>query len=44
MDERIVFWLYESCGHRVSVGRVSVFGLRWCMVGVVWSLDQGLEG
>ena len=28
MDERIGFGLYQSCGDRVSVGRVSVFWLR----------------
>ena len=30
MDERIGVELYHSCGNMVSVGRVSVFGLRWC--------------
>ena len=39
MDERIVFRLYQSCGNRGIVGRVSVFGLQWCR----WGLDQGLE-
>ena len=29
MDERIGFELYQSRGDRVSVGRVSVFWLRW---------------
>ena len=29
MDERIGFGLYQSCGNRMSVGRVPVFGLRW---------------
>ena len=29
MDERIGFGLYQSCGNMGSVGRVSVFGLRW---------------
>ena len=28
--ERTVFGLYKSCGNMGSVGRVSVFGLRWC--------------
>ena len=28
--EWIDFGLYQSCGHRGSVGRVFVFGLRWC--------------
>ena len=44
MDERICFVLYQSCESRRSVGRVSVFGLRWCMWGVGRGLDQGLEG
>ena len=32
------FGFYQSCGNRRSVGRVSVFGLRWCGWGVrrVW--------
>ena len=30
VDERIVFELYQSCGNRGSVGRVSVFWLQWC--------------
>ena len=38
MNERIWFELYQSCGNRGSVGRVSVFGLQW-----VGGLDQGLE-
>ena len=42
MDERFGFGLYQSCGNRGSVGRVSVFWLRWCMW--VGGLDQGLEG
>ena len=29
MDEMIEFGIYQSCGNR-SVGRVSVFRLRWC--------------
>ena len=30
MDERI--GLYQSYGNRGSAGRVSVFGLRWCVM------------
>ena len=30
MDERIGFRLYQSCVSKGSVGRVSVFELRWC--------------
>ena len=30
MDDRIGSGLYQSCGNRGSVGRVSVFWLRWC--------------
>ena len=48
MDERIGFGLYQLCRNRRSVGRVSVFELRWCRWGVggewVGCLDQGLEG
>ena len=47
MDERIGFELYQSCGNRGSVARVSVFWLRWCGSGGgewVGGLDQGLEG
>ena len=40
MDEKIGFGLYQSCGNRVSVGRVSVFWLRWCR----WVGGLGLEG
>ena len=43
VDERIGVVLYQFCGNRWNVGRVSVFGLRWCG----WCkecLDQGLEG
>ena len=40
MDERTGFGLYQSCGNRVSVGRVSVFGLRWCR----WGMGRGLGG
>ena len=39
MDERIGFEIYQSCG---SVGRVSVFWLRWCEW--VGGLEQCLEG
>ena len=42
--ERIGFVFYQSCGNWGSVGRVSVFGLRWCRWGVGSGLDQGLEG
>ena len=41
MDEIIGFGLYQSCGDRGSVGRVSVFWLRWCRW--VRGLDQGGE-
>ena len=30
VGERIGFGLYQPCGNRRSVGRVYVFGLRWC--------------
>ena len=47
MIERFGFGLYQSCGNRGSVVRVSLFWLWWC----VWcrwemggGLDQGLEG
>ena len=30
MDKRIGFGLYQSCEKMGSVGRVSVFGVRWC--------------
>ena len=30
VNERIGFGIYQSCGKRGSVGRVSVFLLRWC--------------
>ena len=42
MRERIGFGLYPSCGNRGSVGRVYVFGLRWCGLGR--GFEQGLEG
>ena len=41
------FALYQSCVNRWSVGRVSVFGLRWCgwcRWAVDRGLNQGLEG
>ena len=44
--ERIGFGVYQSCGNRGSVGRVSVFWLRWCgwrMWGMGRGLDQGME-
>ena len=31
MDGRIGFGLYQSSENRVSVGRVSMFELRWCV-------------
>ena len=31
MEERIGFGIYQSCVYRVCVGRVSLFGLRWCV-------------
>ena len=47
MDERIGFGLYQSCGNRGSVGRVSVFFGCGGVGGVdgewVWGLGQGLE-
>ena len=46
LDERIGFGIYESCGNRESVERVSVYGLRWCgwrSWGAGRGLDQGLE-
>ena len=50
VDESISFGLYQSCRNRGSVGRESVFWLRWCggvgSVGEEWvgGLDQRLEG
>ena len=44
MDERIGFGLYQSCGYRRSVGRVSVLGLLscgWCAG--VWGVGMSLE-
>ena len=39
MDERIGFGLYQSCRNMGSVGRVSVFWLRWSRWGVGAKLD-----
>ena len=39
-------WLYQSCGDRGSVGRVSVFRLQgsgWCRWEWVGGLDHGRE-
>ena len=36
MDERIGFGIYQSCGNRGSVGRVSVYGLRGVGGDWVW--------
>ena len=44
MAERIWFELYQSCGNRMSVGRVSLFGLRWCRWGVGKALGPGCGG
>ena len=41
VDERIGFWLYQSCGDMGTVGPVSVFWLRWCRLGVVRGLGPG---
>ena len=41
---RIGLGLHQSCQNMGSVGRVSLFGLRWCRWGVVRGLDQSLEG
>ena len=43
-DERIGFGLYQSWGNKGSVGRVSVFGLWWCMRGMGKVLGPGSEG
>ena len=40
VDERIGFGLYQSCRNRRSVGRVPVFGLRWCRSGGVLCLCE----
>ena len=47
MDGRIEFGLHQLCGNMVSVGRVSVFGLRlcgWCRWGVGRGLGPGSGG
>ena len=47
MDERIGFGLYQSCGNRGSVGRVSVLWLcwcGWCRLGVGRGLGPGSGG
>ena len=44
VDERIGFGLYQSCGNRGSVGRVSVFWLRRCRWGVGRGLGPGSVG
>ena len=44
VGERIVFGLYQSCGNRGSVGRVSVLWLRWCRWGVGRGLGTGSGG
>ena len=41
VDEKIGFVLYQSCENRGSVGRVSVFGLRWCGW-CRWGVGRGL--
>ena len=41
MDRMIGFGLYQSCGNMVSVGRVSVFGLRCCGCGR-WIVGGGV--
>ena len=42
MNERIGFGIYQTCGDRGSVVRVSVFWLRWCGWGVGKGLGPGL--
>ena len=44
MDEKIGIGIYQSSGNRGSVGRVSVFELRWCRWGVAWRLGPGSGG
>ena len=44
VDEMIGFRLHQSCGNRGSVGRVSVFWLRWCRWGVGRGLGQESAG
>ena len=44
MDKIIGFGLYQSCGDRGSVGRVSVLRwCGWCSWGGVGGLDQDRE-
>ena len=38
MDKRIKLGFFQCCGISGSVGRVSVFGLWWCM----WGMDGDL--
>ena len=47
MDERIGFGLYQSCGIKGCVGRVSLLWLRWCgwcRWGLVRGLGPGSRG
>ena len=44
LDEGFGFGLYQSCGNMRSVGRVTVFGLRWCVWGVGMGLGPGSGG
>ena len=41
MDKRIGFGFLQSCRSKGSVGRVSGFGLRWCVWGVGMGLGPG---
>ena len=41
IDEKIGFGLYQSCGYRGSVGRVSVFRMQWCGW-CRWGVGSGL--
>ena len=43
MGREGVEWIgfYQSCGDRRSVGRVSVFWLRWCVWGVCREIGPG---
>ena len=41
MDKRIGFGFYQSCRNRESAGCVSVFGLRWCKLGMGSGLGPG---
>ena len=42
MDEMIGFGLYQSCWNIGCVGRMSVFGLWWC-VWCRWGVGMGLR-